>query len=785
MDSPSVVDRIRETIDTCTEQERYYFMKILEELATSEDGRSKTYEDVWLSDYKEIPVGINTFLNSDTYLGKTNRNGASVYPFWRKELNTVFDAGNKYYEWILTGATRIGKSSTAVTAIAYMLYKLMCLRDPQRFFGKKDISKFSILFFNLTLELAKSVSYREFNDMLKASPWFSAHGNFSKSEENFYYIPEGGKIDIDCGSSFSAALGKQVFCLIGETKVLTNYGILTLADMSKSDDEILVVSYNPESKETELRKNSGIILTKYVTDTISIELEDGTVIEGTPDHMVLMSDWRYKMLCDMTMHDRIFDVKYHHYSEVVCFHKHHYDEPIPVYDVVNVEDNHNFVIVGNSGNFVSHNCCMLDEVNFSAANVRDINKAKQRVKESYDVLAARVKGTFKHGGEVFGKIFAVSSKKSDQDFMNDHIATQMSSGGESFMYISDAPQWEVLPPETFSDKKFYVAVGGRHQRGFVVPENQEHEAALRDIEAQGFKLLHIPIDMRSDFLADFDVALRDIAGISVPGAMSFITQDAIDKCIDSTRRNPFYTDTIQIGKDDNYAIEEFCHINEIPPNILHAPTYIHLDMALVNDRAGISGVSVTGRKDLSVGDKVVSVPTLSHSFSIGIEAPRGSQISFQKVMLFITWLRDQGMNIQIISRDTFQSEYLGQQLEARGFKVEVLSLDRTNDGYITFRSILIEQRIALLDHKLLQDELIHLQRDSVSQKVDHPSGGSKDIADSVAGATWNAVRSNPDVPIQAQAKISAISAVNGLRGRNSGYRGIQLPSMFPNYRKLR
>ena len=635
MDSPSVVDRIRETIDTCSDRERYFFMKILEELAV--DGKSKTYEDIWLSDYKEIPVGINTFLDADTYLGKTNDNGKSVYPFWRKELNTVFDAGNKYYEWILTGATRIGKSSTAVTALAYMLYRLMCLRDPQKFFGKKEISKFSILFFNITLNLARSVAFREFNDTLKNSIWFSSHGSFTRSEENFVYIPEGGKIVIDVGSSATHGLGKQTFA------------------------------------------------------------------------------------------------------------------------------------------------AFMDEVNFHTAGIRDIQKAKVRITETYNTLADRVKGTFKHGGEVFGRIFAVSSKNSDQDFMTEHIEKQMSAGGESFMYVSDAAQWEVLPPERFSTKKFYIAVGGRHQKGFVVPENQEHPDALKDIEAQGFRLLHIPLDMRPDFLADFDIALRDIAGISVPGAMSFITQDAIDKCISTTRRNPFYTDTIQIGKDDNYTIEEFFHINEIPPEVLRAPTYIHLDMALVNDRAGISGVAVTGRRDLPVGDKTVSVPTFTHSFSIGIEAPRGSQISFQKVMLFLVWLRDKGMNIQAISRDTFQSEYLGQQLEARNFKVDVLSLDRTNDGYITFRSVLMEQRIDLLDHKLLQDELIHLQRDSVSQKVDHPSGGSKDIADSIAGATWNASKSNPDVPIQAKAKVSAVAAVNAM---NRGGKGVTLPSMFPGVRRL-
>ena len=239
----------------------------------SEFGTSETYEKIWLDDFKEIPVTIDKFIESETYLGKTNRCGAAVYPFWRQELRKMFNAGNKYHEWILTGATRIGKSSTAITATAYMLYRLMCLKNPQQFFGKKDISKFSIFFCNVTKDLAKGVAFREFNDTLKASPWFNAHGTFSKSDRDFYYIPEGGNIIIDYGSDASHGLGQQVF-------------------------------------------------------------------------------------------------------------------------------------VG-----------FMDECNFSKAGIKDVNKAKTHMKETYNTISARVKGTFKHGGEVFGKLFAVSSKRSDSDFM--------------------------------------------------------------------------------------------------------------------------------------------------------------------------------------------------------------------------------------------------------------------------------------------------------------------------------------------------------------------------------
>ena len=624
-------ERIVKIFDTSTQEEKRILHQILTEL--SETGESKTYRDIWLADYKEIPVDINTFLNDDAYLGRTNRNGEAVYPFWRKELNAVFGAGNKYYEWILTGATRIGKSSSGNSATSYMLYRLMCLRDPQKFFGKKEISKFSILFFNLTKDLAKGVAYREFNDTLKASPWFNAHGTFSKSEKDFYYIPEGGKIDIDYGSDASHGLGKQVF---------------------------------------------------------------------------------------------------------VAF---------------------------------------MDEINFSQAGIKDINKAKERMRNTYNTVAARVKGTFKHGGEVFGKIFAVSSKRSDSDFMEAYVQEQLEAGAGDHMYISDAPQWEVLPPETFSKERFYVAVGGRHQKSFVVPENQSFPKALEDLRSQGYKLLNPPVDMRSDFLADINVALRDLAGIAIAGTMSFITQEALTNVINKSRRNPLYSDILQIGVKDTQTIEEYFHLNEVPPIFKKVPIFIHLDLSLNNDRSGISGGGITDRKDITDNTgKKISLPFLSHMFSVAIEAPRGDKIPYAKIVAFICWLRRQGFNIERISRDQYQSEYVAQQLEAEGFTVDKISLDRTPDGYIALRSVIWEERIDMIDSNLLQNELIHLQFDSITSKVDHPVGGSKDVADSYAGWVWNALKNNPGIIIPTKSKISAIKAVNG--GTSS--KGSRLPSMFPN-----
>lgn len=294
-----LLPRIQNIYNSCTEEEQECLRTILSEL--SETGTSPTYEAIWLSDYKEIPVDIETFICDSKYLGKTNRNGKSVYPFWMQELKNVFGAGNKFHEWILTGATRIGKTSTAITAVAYMLYRMMCLKDPQQYFGKKEISKFSVLFFNVTKDLAKGVAYREFNDTLKASPWFNEHGTFSKSEYNFYYIPEGGKVVIDYGSDASHGLGQQVFCVVGDTRVLTDNGFVPISELAGkchnlgqlADDNSIHYEY------------SSVELTKYTQDTIRIELEDGSIIEGTSDHLVKLTDGSYKKLGDLTNSDDV------------------------------------------------------------------------------------------------------------------------------------------------------------------------------------------------------------------------------------------------------------------------------------------------------------------------------------------------------------------------------------------------------------------------------------------------------------------------------------------------
>ena len=73
-----------------------------------------------------------------------------------------------------------------------------------------------------------------------------------------------------------------------------------------------------------------------------------------------------------------------------------------------------------------------------------------------------------------------------------------------------------------------------------------------------------------------------------------------------------------------------------------------------------------------------------------------------------------------------------------------MSVDRVQDNvckpYQYLKNTIYEERISLFEHKLLTEELIGLERNNNTGKVDHsPSGiNSKDVCDALCGAVWNA-----------------------------------------------
>lgn len=767
----TAIDRIKSVYHSCSAAEQTLLLQILQEMG--DKGYSETLETVWLADFKEVPVGIDQFLDDPYYLGQTNSFGKNVYPYWRQTFKKIFNAGNQYNEIILSGATRLGKTSSAVTIMSYMLYRLMLYRDPHSYFQKKAISKFTLGFANLTKELAFSVAYREFNDTLKEVPWFMDRGKVTRSDRNFYYLPDGDKIEIIAASDGAQLLGKQLWCCLkGDTQILTLDGVKSIESCADTKQTILQLVGDELIPTEALVKR-----TRYVTELIRVELEDGTVIEGTPDHRVMLSDGTYKALDSLTDSDVMlrFNMEVSEFNPIEKSNIHikslnriQYSSHVPVYDVINVEPEHNFIVVGNDSLIVSHNC-LIDEANFAKSGVKDIDKAKQHMKGLYDTVNARISGTFRLNGEVYGKMITASSKNQDNDYLSEHIETQQRAGNEH-LYLVDEPQWKILPKSMFSDKVFHFTVGDRYKRGFVIPEENDDEEHRKEYEAQGYKVIEAPAELRKNFLADYDISLRDIAGISVAGAMGFITQEMITPCVAQDRQNPFFEDVLVIGmRDQGTEISDYFHPEVVPNELKYQQMNIHIDFAETRNRTGISGSCVCGNKIIeNVEGKKVALPFIKQVFSVGIEAPRGDRQSFQKVVNFMIYLRQQHFNIGTISTDQYQSSFVRETLSQQGFTVDKISISGSMDAFIAIKNLLIDQRIELVKNQLQEDEFVSIQR--VNNKIEIPlasDGGHGDLAEAATGSAYSLVLDQVSSRPPAKSIAAIAAAVNTGRGRSA------------------
>lgn len=650
LDYEDIITRIKAIYNSCNPIEQNTLLKILEEL--SDKGYSQTLEQVYLVDFKEVPVSIDRFLCDPEYLGASNDCGNQIYPGWWDAYHSVFDSQSDIYEVLLSGATRIGKTSSAVSMMCYMTYLLMCYRNPQKYFGLKEVSRATIAFANLTKELALSVAFREYNDTLLISPWFNRHGKFTQSDTKPVFIPEGNQIEISAASSGSMLLGKQLWC------------------------------------------------------------------------------------------------------------------------------------------------CLMDEVNFAKANIKNIDKAKVDMKAMYDTANARITGTFKLNGKIYGKMITCSSKNTDNDYLSEHIEKQLDAGNKH-MYIFDRPQWEVLPSYRFGTEKFYITVGDRYKRGFVVPDENSDEAHLQEYRNEGYQVLEVPADYKPNFRADYDIALRDIAGISVIGAMGFITQEMITPNISETRQNPFFEDYYEIGVQDADTLERHFHVEVVPSELKRLSMNIHIDFAEVSDHIGIAGGVRDGDKVVfdPLTEKKITMPFFREVFQVAIGAPRGDRMSFQKVINFIVWLKKNGFNIGIISTDQYQSSYVRENLTQQGFTCEKVSVDKTEDPYIGLRNLLQDQRIDLIKHDLQEIELINLQR--VNGIINHPpqsnsttsvpclangynsKGIGKDCADALCGCMTTLIAHAEVVKPATKPVLNAIASVNG--ARNYGYGPNGKPKYIPGF----
>ena len=212
-----------EALNKLSPEEKKVAIDILKQVASS--GNSELLDALKYSDFDEIPVDIHTFLHDKKYLGNAlyDKDGRfTLFPYWEEKLKDVFpdNLTTKYNTIILTGSIGIGKSTFAVICLLYMLYRLLCMKDPYLYYGMQPIDKISISLMNITIENAKGVALDKMNQMLLASEWFMSHGEMA-GISNLIYRPN-KHIEFVCASSNNQIIGRALFASFEDE---VNFGI--------------------------------------------------------------------------------------------------------------------------------------------------------------------------------------------------------------------------------------------------------------------------------------------------------------------------------------------------------------------------------------------------------------------------------------------------------------------------------------------------------------------------------------------------------------------------------
>jgi hypothetical protein len=137
--------------------------------------------------FEENPVDVKTFVESPDYLGQPPLSQIqydiveAMSQIYRKEdlhLLIGTDAGDKHYskytknEIILQLGKGSGKDFVSTVACAYVVYKLLCLKDPARYYGKPSGDAIDIINVAINAEQAKNVFFKGFKTKIEKSPWF-------------------------------------------------------------------------------------------------------------------------------------------------------------------------------------------------------------------------------------------------------------------------------------------------------------------------------------------------------------------------------------------------------------------------------------------------------------------------------------------------------------------------------------------------------------------------------------------------------------------------------------
>jgi hypothetical protein len=393
---------------------------------------------------------------------------------------------------------------------------------------------------------------------------------------------------------------------------------------------------------------------------------------------------------------------------------------------------------------------VLDEANFLKAK-----DPLEKARTLYTAIIERRKSRFVLDGKDRGLSILVSSAEEPSSFVEERI--KKVSNADDVLVVS-VVGYE-LKRHHYSGDSFLVFVGTEFCKPkildtvddlvevlgwFKVSDSVVEEVkkwplkySVRNVvplEYRGY-FKEVPVDFRGAFEEDIYRALKDVLGVSVGGENKlFRSMLAYDEAL-VQRQKLFKDDVVQLSSKDEVRLQDMFRLDLVTGR--DVPRYIHVDLGIKGDRTGMACAKVVDLKRTDLGD----LPIVEVEWMVGIEPNRryiDDEVPLWKIREFLIWLKDSGVNVVRVTFDSFQSVDMIQLLQRRGFRVEKLSVDSTDEAYRNLVTLYLERRIKHVENVVYRRELFALEWDG--KKVDHPPQLTKDIADGVAGAVFMACK---------------------------------------------
>jgi hypothetical protein len=146
------------------------------------------FEVLKADNFEERPVDAKTFVEGEHFLNQPPLSQIqydiveAMSQIYKQEdlIDLMGDTeGRRYYkkytknEVILQLGKGSGKDFTSTVACAYIVYKLLCLKDPARYFGKPSGDAIDIINVAINAQQAKNVFFKGFKTKVEKSPWFA------------------------------------------------------------------------------------------------------------------------------------------------------------------------------------------------------------------------------------------------------------------------------------------------------------------------------------------------------------------------------------------------------------------------------------------------------------------------------------------------------------------------------------------------------------------------------------------------------------------------------------